>query len=198
MDCVGNTTNRSTMRGCATKLSGRGRLPRPIPANSRRQARQTSDILIPTATPAVQLRRYSRWVWSSPGTKVFRKGSPTITTSLLLLVLELPGIPREMVRPPSAADGDSSTTRSSNLCSSNSRLSRPSVVARSYPKACSTPLLFFKMEPWRPIPLTGFLLRCTEPRPTGPPSVPSCCLGNLNPNCARSTPRSITSGSSIS
>src|SRR2546430_12932587 len=51
------------------------------------------------------------------------------------------------------------------------------------------------MEPWRPIPLTGFLLRCTEPRPTGPPSVPCCCLGNLNPNCARSTPRSITSGS---
>src|SRR2546427_9448427 len=186
------------MRGCATRPSGRGKLPRPIRANSQRQARQTLDILIPIATPAVPPQRYFRLAWSCPVTKVFRKGSPIVTTSLLLPGLELLGIRGEMARPRCAAGGASSTTPLNSWCLSSFRLSPPSVEAHFFLRVCLPPHLFFKMERWLPIPLTGFSVRHTEPRPTGPPSAPSCCLENLNLSCARSTPRSITSGSSIS
>src|SRR6266853_754189 len=98
MDCAGNTTSHSMMRGCAIKLSGQDRLPQPIHANSRRQARQTSDILILIATPAVRLRRFFLWDWWCPAIKAFLKGSPPVTTRPLLLGLELHGIRKEMVR----------------------------------------------------------------------------------------------------
>ncbi len=198
MDCVGSTTSRSMMQGCAIKLSGRGRLLRPIRANSQRQARQTSDILIPTAIPAARPQRYFRWAWSCPETRVFPKGLPPVTTRPLLPGLELPGIRREMVRPRCAAAGAFSTTPSNSWCLSSFRLSPPLAEARSFPRVCLALHLFFKMERWLPIPLTGFSVRHTEPRPTGPPSAPFCCLENLNLSYVRSTPRNITSGSSIS
>src|SRR5882672_12127493 len=123
-------------------------------------------------------RPCSHWGSSFRGTKVFRKGSPRVTTSLLLLVLELPGIRGERARPRYAPAGDSSTTRSSSWCLSSFKLSPPSAVARSCPRAYLAPHFFFKMEQWLPIPLTGFSVRHMEPRPTGPPSDRFCCLEN--------------------
>jgi len=71
--------------------------------------------------------------------------------------------PWERARPRYAPAGDSSTTRSSSWCLSSFRLSPPSAVARSCPRACLAPHFFFKMELWLPIPLTEFSVRHTEP-----------------------------------
>src|SRR6266446_446605 len=198
MDCVGSTTSHSMMRACATRPSGRGRLLRPIRANSRPLARQTLAILTPTATPGAPQQRYFRWAWSCLETKVFPKGSLPVTTRPLLLGLELHGIRKEMVRLRCAAGGAFSTTTSNSWYLSSFKLSPLLEEARSFPRACLARHLFFKMELSPPIPLTGFSVRHTEPRPTGLPSDLSCCLENLNPSCARSTARSTTSESSVS
>src|SRR5207253_413442 len=146
MDCVGSITSHSMMRACVTRPSGRGKLPRLIRVNSRRQARQTSDTLTLIATLTVLPQPYFRWALSCLETRVFRKGSPTVTTRLLLPGLELLGIQREMARLQSAADGDSFITRSNSWCLSSFRLSLPSAAALSFLRASLAPHLCFKME----------------------------------------------------